>query len=230
MFRKPEWERIASAPAGDVPDAEGQTSVGKAVCCFALAGALVLAGCGSSSSPASSAGAGGGASSSSGGGGGGAGGDGAGGSGGAATVNCDTASFSIDGDGPTNHYNAACMGSYGATYTSHADGYLAYASPTSPDVVLDVEGCAEGMASPMDGSLSLTIPQTGVGSATTGKASYANGVDTFTTDSAVTATITELTSATIQGSYMATLISTNNGTKILSGTFSVCRVPNYRPQ
>ena len=188
--------------------------MGKAIG-FALASALVLAGCGSQPS---SPGMGGGGSSSS-----------AGGGGGAGGASCTIASFSVDGDGPTNRFNAACMGSYGAAYTSHANGYLAYTSPTSQDLVLTVEGCAEGTASPMDGSLSLTIPQTGVGDTTTGQATYANGVDTFTTDTAVTAMVTEISSAMIQGSYTATVGSTGSGTKTLSGTFSVCRVPNYRP-
>lgn len=204
--------------------------MGKAIC-FALASALVLAGCGSQTQ-ASSLGVGGsGSSSSSAGVGGGAGTGGSeSGTGGAGAPSCTIASISVDGDGPTNHFNAACMGAYGTSYTSHANGYLAYTSPTSSDIVLTIEGCADGMAPPMDGSLSLTIPETGVGSAVTGTASYANGVATFTTDTEVTAMITELTSATIQGSYTATVSSTSSGQKMLSGTFSVCRVPNYRPK
>jgi len=203
--------------------------MGKAIC-FALASVLVLAGCGSQA-PASSLGVGSSVSSSSTGAGGAAGAGGsASGSGGAGAPSCTIASISVDGDGPTNHFNAACMGSYGASYTSHANGYLAYTSPTSSDIVLTIEGCADGMAPPMDGSLSLTIPQTGVGNAVMGTASYANGVATFTTDTEVTAMITELTSATIQGTYTATVSSMSNGTKMLSGTFSVCRAPNYRPK
>ena len=203
--------------------------MGKAIC-FALASVLVLAGCGSQA-PASSLGVGSSVSSSSTGAGGAAGAGGsASGSGGAGAPSCTIASISVDGDGPTNHFNAACMGSYGASYTSHANGYLAYTSPTSSDIVLTIEGCADGTAPPMDGSLSLTIPQTGVGNAVTGTASYANGVATFTTDTEVTAMITELTSATIQGTYTATVSSMSNGTKMLSGTFSVCRAPNYRPK
>jgi hypothetical protein len=185
---------------------------------FALAGALALIGCGSTSSSSSSTlGTGGGTSSSA-----------ATGTGGSGGASCVVAALAVDGDGPTNHFDAACMGSYAAMYTSHAYGYLAYASHDSTDLQLDIGGCAEAMADPMDGSLSLTLPQTGVGSATMGAASYANGTDTFTTDTEVTATVTELDSV-IRGSYTATVSSKNNGVKMLSGTFAVCRVPNYFP-
>jgi hypothetical protein len=62
-----------------------------------------------------------------------------------------------------------------------------------------------------------------------GTASYANGTDTFTTPTAVTVMVTEIDSAVVQGSYTAAVSSTNNGMKMLSGTFSVCRVPNSLP-
>jgi hypothetical protein len=189
---------------------------------IALAGALVLAGCGSSS-PSSTLGTGGGTSSSTGSGGSGGGGGGAGGAG------CGIASLVVDGDGPANHFNAACMGTYAAAYTAHANGYLAYTAPGSVDLQLDVGGCAESTAPLLDGSLLLTAPQTGVGSATMGTASYTNGTDTFTTDSAVTMMVTEITSALVKGSYTATVSSANSGMKMLSGTFSVCRVPNFTP-
>jgi hypothetical protein len=198
---------------------------------FALASTLVLVGCGSKSSPlgaggstssaaSSQAGAGGGAGGSSGAGGGGGGEGGAG---------CVMGSISIDGDGPTNHFNAACMGFYGTTFTSHANGYLGYPTHTSPDAQLYISGCPESTTPPMFGSLSLTVPQTGVGNATTGTASYANATGTFKTDTAVTVMITQISSSVVQGSYTATVSSTSNGTKMLSGTFDVCRVPNYRP-
>jgi hypothetical protein len=144
-------------------------------------------------------------------------------------VSCTVASISVDGDGPTNHFNAACMGSWGALHTSHANGYLSY-PPTSSNAELVIQGCADGMAPPMDGSLQLTIPETGVGNATMGQASYANGTDTFTTATAVTAMITEITSSTIQGSYTANVSTPSNGARMLSGTFSVCRVADYRPK
>ncbi len=185
---------------------------------FTLASALAVAGCGST--PASSTlGTGGGASSSA------ATGGAGGGTGGAS---CEMASISIDGDGPVNHFGAACMGSYGIGFTSHANGYLAYVAHDSAELQLDISGCAESTAPPA-GSLSLTAPQTGIGSATTGTASYTNSTDTFTTDTAVTLMLTEINSVTLQGSYTATVSSANNGTKMLSGTFSVCRAPNYRP-
>jgi hypothetical protein len=183
---------------------------------FALASALALAGCGST--PSSTLGTGGSPSSSAA--------TGAGGGGGAA---CVMASIIIEGDGPENHFDASCMGSYGATYTSHANGYLAYATHTSLDLQLDINGCAEATASPMDGSLSLTVAQTGVGNATMGTASYANGTDTFTTATEVTVMVSEITSAVVQGSYTATVSSMNSGMKMLSGTFAVCREPNYTP-
>jgi hypothetical protein len=186
---------------------------------FALASALVLAGCGSSSSSSSALGTGGSSTSSSAS-------TGTGGTGGSA---CALASLVVDGDGPTNHFNAACMGSYGAMSTSHANAYLAYVAPGSSDLELDISGCAEATASPTDGSLSITVSQSAVGSATTGMATYANGTDTFTTDTAVTVMVSELDSTLVQGSYTANVSSTNSGVKMLSGTFSLCRVPNYTP-
>jgi hypothetical protein len=181
---------------------------------FALASVLVLAGCGSKSS-SSTLGTGGSTSSSANGGSGGGG--------------CGMAFINIDGDGPTNRFDAACMGSYGALYTAHANGYLGYLTHNSSDLQLFVDGCAESTAPPMDGSLSLTVPQMGSTTATMGTASYANGTDTFTTTTAVTLMVSQMDNATVQGSYTATVSSTNNGTKMLSGTFSVCRVPNYLP-
>lgn len=184
---------------------------------FALASAFVLAGC-SSASSSSTLGAGGGASSSAA--------TGAGGGGGAG---CTMASITIDGDGPSNHFGAACMGSYGIAYTMHANGYLGYPTQGSTVEQVYISGCAESTASPMDGSLYLTSPQTGIGTAMTGTATYENSTDTFTTATAVTVTLTEINSVTLQGSYTATVSSMNNGDKMLSGMFSVCRAPNYMP-
>jgi hypothetical protein len=188
----------------------------------ALLGALVLAGCGNGSVPvtsmssSSTVGAGGSTSS------------GAGGGGGSGGAGCLTATISVDGDGPTNYFDAACMGSHGAAYTSHANGYLGYAGAGQPEQLF-ISGCVNDTASPTDGSLSLTVPQSGSGSATTGAASYANGVDTFMTDTAVTLMVTELDNMMVKGSYTATVSSTNNGAKMLSGTFAVCRVPDVLP-
>ena len=84
-------------------------------------------------------------------------------------VSCTIASISVDGDGPTNHFNAACMGSYGASFTPHANGYLAYASPTSPDVGSTSSGCADGTASPMRRLALAHGPADGLGSAVMGR-------------------------------------------------------------
>jgi hypothetical protein len=141
-----------------------------------------------------------------------------------------TASISVDGDGPTNHFGAACMGSWGAGHTAYANGYLGYPAPGSGDSEqLFISGCVKSTVSPSFGSLSLSVPQTTVGSVTTGTASYANGLDTFTTDTAVTVMVTEIDSTVVKGSYTATVGSTNNGEKMLSGTFSVCRVADFLP-
>ena len=191
---------------------------------FALASTLVLAGCGHSEAPgsaysSSTLGTGGSASSSVTTGTGGAGGDG-----------CVTASISIDGDGPTNHLGGACMGSWGAGYTSHANGYIGYPGPNSglPEQLF-VSGCVKSTAPPEYGSLSLMVPLTTVGSATMGTASYVNGLDTFTTDTAVTLVVSEIDSMVVKGSYTATVSSANNGVKMLSGSFAVCRVPDFLP-
>jgi hypothetical protein len=185
---------------------------------FAWASTLVLAGCGNSSvslGSSSSLGTGGGTST---------------GTGGAGGADCVMASISVDGDGATNHFGAACKGSYGAAHTTHANGYLGFPGADSGlTEQVFVNGCANSTAPPMFGSLSLMAPQPGVGSATMGTASYANGTDTFTTDTAVMLTVTELDGLVVKGSYTATVSSTNNGVKMLSGTFSVCRVPDFLP-
>jgi hypothetical protein len=139
-----------------------------------------------------------------------------------------SASISVDGDGPSNHFGAACMGSYGAMSTTHANGYFGFPPPNSglPGQFF-VSGCAKSDAPPAFGSLSLTAPLAGLGSATMGTASYANGTDTFTTDTAVTLTVSELDTMVVKGSYTASVSSTNNGVKMLSGTFSVCRAPFF---
>lgn len=180
----------------------------------ALVGTLVLAGCGqgpmsmgsSSSSSATT------------------------GTGGDAGPGCVTASISVDGDGPTNHFGAACLGSYGAAHTAHANGYLGYpGSDAGLAEQLFVNGCAKADAPPKFGSLSLTAPLSGVGSATTGTASYANGTDTFTTATAVTVMLSELDGAVVKGSYTATVTDANKSVKTLSGSFSVCRLPFFLP-
>lgn len=189
---------------------------------FAFASTLVLAGCGqdgmSVGAAYSTLGTGGGASSST---------TGTGAAGGA---DCVAASITIDGDGPTNHLGAACMGSWGASHTSYANGYLGYPDPGGglPEQLF-VSGCVNTTASPTFGSLSLMVPQTTVGSATMGMASYANGLDTFTTDTAVTLMVSALDTMLVKGSYTATVSSTNSGMKMLSGTFTVCRVPDFLP-
>jgi hypothetical protein len=181
---------------------------------FAWVSTLVLAGCGNGSTSQGTT------TSSSGG-------TGGGGAGGAA---CTTASISVEGDGPTNHFGAACMGSYGIAYTTHANGYLGFPGPHSggPEQLF-VNGCAKSDAPSMFGSLSLMAPQLGVGTVSMGTATYENGTDTFTTDTAVTLTVSEIDSMAVQGSYTATVSSTNNGTKMLSGTFAVCRVQDFLP-
>ena len=182
---------------------------------FALVSTLVLAGCGNGSMPLGSA-----SSSSS----------GTTGTGGAGGAGCVTASLSVDGDGPTNHFGAACLGSYGAAHSSHANGYLGYPKPNSGLAEqLFVNGCAKTDAPPLYGSLSLTAPLSGVGSATMGTASYANGTDTFTTDTAVTLMVSEFDSMVVKGSYTATVSATNKSVKMLSGTFAVCRLPFFLP-
>lgn len=188
---------------------------------FALVSTLVLAGCGErseslgSASSSSAAGTGGSTSSSA-------------TTGGVGGAGCVTASISVEGDGPTNHIGAACMGSYGAAYTSYANGYLGYPGPNSglPEQLF-VNGCVKGAT--MYGSLSLMAPQTTIGSATMGTASYTNGTDTFTTDTAVTLTVSEIDSMVVKGSYTATVSAANSGERMLSGTFSVCRVPDFLP-
>jgi len=190
---------------------------------FAFATTLVLSGCGqdgmSVGAAYSTLGTGGGASSSA------TTGTGAAGGGG-----CVAASITIDGDGPTNHLGAACMGSWGASHTAYANGYLGYPGPSSglPEQLF-VSGCVKNTTSPSFGSLSLMVPQTTVGSATMGTASYANGLDTFTTDTAVTLMVSELDTMMVKGSYTATVSATNSDMKMLSGTFAVCRVPDFLP-
>jgi hypothetical protein len=187
---------------------------------FALASTLALGGCGHSEAPGSaySSGTGGSTSSSE------------TGTGGESGTGCTTASISVDGDGPTNHLGAACMGSWGAKYTSYANGYLSYPAPNSGDSEqLVINGCVNTTASPMFGSFSLSVPQTTVGSATMGSASYANGLDTFATDTDVTVMVTQIDSKVVKGSFTANVSSTNNGMKMLSGSFSVCRVSDLLP-
>ena len=152
------------------------------------------------------------------------------GTGGAGGAVCTASSISVDGDGPTNHFGAACMGSYGVAYTMHANGYFGYPLPDSGDPGrVFISGCAKSDAPPLFGSLSLTAPLAAVGNATMGTASYANGTDTFATDTAVTLMLTAAEGNVMTGSYTATVDATNNGAKMLSGTFSVCRVPSFFP-
>jgi hypothetical protein len=182
---------------------------------FALVSTLALAGCGNSSVSLGSSSAGGSAAT---------------GTGGAGGASCATASISVDGDGPTNHFGAACKGSYGASHTTHANGYLGYPGPNSgqPEQLF-VSGCVNSTAPPADGSLSLMAPQPGAGSVTMGTATYANGTDTFATDTAVTLTVSEIDGVVVKGTYTAAVSSTNNGAKMLSGAFVVCRVPDFLP-
>ena len=182
---------------------------------FALAGTLVLAGCSGSTTDGSLyssylTGSGGNSSSST------------TGAGGGSGVHCTMASITIDGDGPTNHIGAACKDSWGAGYTSYANGYLGYPEPNSTlPKQLFINGCVNTTAPLSYGSLSLAVAQTTLGSATTGSASYANGLDTFTTDTDVTVEVTEMDSMVEKGSYTTTVASGNNGQQSRSGPVPV---------
>jgi hypothetical protein len=126
----------------------------------------------------------------------------------------------------------ACKGSYGAAYTTRANGHVGYQMPhdTNPEQVW-VDGCNQPNGEPQSGSISIQAPQAVVGTAHSGQMTYYAGTDVYANanDSDVTLTITSIDPTTIKGTYSAHLQSVNNGVRDIAGTFSVCHVSDFFP-
>lgn len=149
------------------------------------------------------------------------------------SAGCPGAMITVEGDGPTRAYRFACKDSYGAPYSSEANGHVGYEKPLSVDPnqkeQLWLSGCATANAPPLAGSISIEAPQPVVGTTTTGNAEYDDGTDTYATDTDVTVTVTSIDGTTIKGAYTANVTTVNNGVKTISGSFAVCHVMDFFP-
>lgn len=149
-----------------------------------------------------------------------------------------TASVTIDGDGPTQHYDFACSLRWGSLFTGEANAFFTEPGPDTGNYPqpgwLYLVGCKAETGDPYGGSIEIGIP-TAANSMMSGWVDYRppglGNLLTFT--SSPTITVTEMNSDIVRGSYDAVvqdhLPPGMNTMKHLTGTFEVCRLPNHEP-
>jgi hypothetical protein len=145
------------------------------------------------------------------------------------------ASVTIDGDGPTQHYDFACSYNWGAKFTGEANAFVTNPGPDAHQYPqpgwLYLEACQSQDGSPYKGLFWLGAPLTGPGTIKAGQANYqppdsSNYVTYFDPP---TITVIEMNSDLVRGSFDLMVADPGQAQKHLTGTFEVCRVPNHDP-
>jgi hypothetical protein len=157
------------------------------------------------------------------------------------TAPVSVASVTIDGDGPTQHYDYACASPYfyGSSLTGEAVGFPTIFG-TNPRPGFEIVACKTADGNSTWGGIQMMMDLTDIGTTQrSGTVEYFGpprppfmGGGPWYQESAtdpVTFTITELTPDSVKGSYdvMVKDIDSPYDSKHLTGTFDVCRLPFY---
>jgi len=151
-----------------------------------------------------------------------------------------SATITLDGDGPTQHFGYACTVSWASQLTGEANAFLVLPGKDT----LALLGCADPQGEETLGRIDLRVPLTTAG--TTG--SFSGGVDYSppwvggdpvsnfmpTVGTTPIFTLTEITAEVVRGTFDVHVTSAGAPTnpppdaqRHLTGTFDVCRVPDH---
>jgi hypothetical protein len=148
------------------------------------------------------------------------------------------ASITIEGDGPTRHYDFACNWIWGTQLTGEANVHVGHLEQPPSIEWLFINGCASPYGDVDLGSIDLAVPLVESGTVTMGEISYTvpyvNGVDPSGNfvgalgGSGLTFTVTEVTADVVRGTFDVIVENAaSEPPKHLVGAFDVCRVPDH---
>ena len=132
----------------------------------------------------------------------------------------------IDNGAPTN-WGASCAGTYGASYSATAAGWIFAGGPPPGFEALDIAGCASSVAGSTGLTLSITNAM-GPGNYMMGTAQYTDPMGGVWSQPGgpfnVTVTAFNPVGGSIDGKFSVGLSKGGNAAHLLDGTFHACHV------